>query len=169
MKISELHIDGFGHFSDASIGPFDSPVVILYGPNEAGKSTLLEFMRTVLFGFPRQNRDQHYPALAGGRHGGRIAILDDIGNRYVIERHAGVRGGPVTVQNESGHRPGNGSHSTARPNTTAAPRARPRTGSRRLQRGKPRHCLARDYESGHRRAHHWLYSPSSDRRPPCPL
>ncbi len=102
MRIRELHIDGFGHYRDASIGPFEGRVVILYGSNEAGKSTLLEFMRTVLFGFPLRLANQHYPALAGGRHGGRITVLDDAENRYVIERHAGTRGGPVSVRNEDG-------------------------------------------------------------------
>lgn len=118
MKISELNIDGFGRFSDAKIPLSESPVVILYGPNEAGKSTLLEFIRTVLFGFPRQNRDQHYPALNGGRHGGRIAVTDDSGNRYVIERHAGVRGGPVSVQNEAGQALGDAGLNTLRANAT---------------------------------------------------
>lgn len=102
MRLSELHIDGFGHFHDVSIGPFDSRVVMLYGPNEAGKTTLLEFMRTVLFGFPARNRDQHYPALAGGRHGGRMVVFNDAGERYVIERHAGARGGLLSVTNEAG-------------------------------------------------------------------
>ena len=44
MRISEIFIDGFGHYRDKRIGPFASPVVVLYGTNEAGKSTLLEFV-----------------------------------------------------------------------------------------------------------------------------
>lgn len=102
MRLSELYIDGFGRFRDVSIGPFESRVVILYGANEAGKTTLLEFVRTMLFGFPSRHRALHYPALAGGRHGGRLMVFDDACNPYVIERHAGPKGGPVSVKNDTG-------------------------------------------------------------------
>jgi uncharacterized protein YhaN len=102
MKIRELYIDGFGHFHDRHLGPFLSPIVVLYGPNEAGKTTLLAFIRTILFGFPARNRDKYYPPLAGGGHGGRIAVIDDAGKEYVIERFAGVRGGPIHVRDDAG-------------------------------------------------------------------
>ncbi len=102
MKIRELYIDGFGHFHDRHLGPFLSPIVVLHGPNEAGKTTLLAFIRTILFGFPTRNRDKHYPPLASGRHGGRLTVIDDAGKEYVIERFAGVRGGPVHIRDDSG-------------------------------------------------------------------
>ena len=42
-------------------------MTVFVGPNEAGKSTLLEFVRRVLFGFPRKSgRVNPYPALGGG-------------------------------------------------------------------------------------------------------
>lgn len=53
MKIRELYIDGFGHFHDQHIGPFLSPVVVLHGPNEAGKTTLLAFIRTIRLCYTR--------------------------------------------------------------------------------------------------------------------
>ena len=45
MRITGLHIDGFGRFADRRFGPLERPVTVFYGPNEAGKSTLLEFIR----------------------------------------------------------------------------------------------------------------------------
>ena len=93
MKLHDLQIEGFGHFHDFSLGPLDSNLAVLHGPNEAGKSTLLAFIRTILFGFPTRGRDQHFPPLSGGRHGGRIALEDDQGTRYTLERFAGPRGG----------------------------------------------------------------------------
>ena len=92
MRLKELHLDGFGHFHQHTIGPIESPVTVLYGPNEAGKSTLLAFIRTILFGFPARF-NSHYPPLAGGRHGGRIILTDDVNRTYVVERLAGSRGG----------------------------------------------------------------------------
>ena len=92
MRIEELYLDGFGHFHQRSIGPVSGPVTVFYGPNEAGKSTLLAFIRAILFGFPARF-NSHYPPLAGGRHGGRITLSDSVEVIYGVERYAGTRGG----------------------------------------------------------------------------
>ena len=92
MRIEELYLDGFGHFHQRTIGPLLGPVSVFLGPNEAGKSTTLAFIRAVLFGFPTQFR-RHYPPLAGGTHGGRITVSDDAGAAYGVARYAGARGG----------------------------------------------------------------------------
>ena len=66
-------------------------MTVFYGPNEAGKSTLLEFVRRVLFGFPRRSgRVNPYPAMAGGRYGGRIAFEDSEGRLYDVRRTTGT-------------------------------------------------------------------------------
>ena len=103
MRVRDLRIDGFGRFANLKLGPFDHPVTVFYGPNEAGKSTLLAFIRRVLFGFPdRRRRLNPYPPLAGGRHGGSITIVSDVGEIVVIRRFAGTHGGTVTLTAESG-------------------------------------------------------------------
>ena len=102
MKLVQLHVEGFGHFHDHVVGPLNSGVTVLHGPNEAGKSTLLAFIRTILFGFPSRGRDDYYPPLAGGRHGGRITLVDDDGESYALERFAGPRGGRPVLRTESG-------------------------------------------------------------------
>ena len=103
MRIRDLRIDGFGRFANLELGPFDQPVTVFHGPNEAGKSTLLEFIRRVLFGFPDgRSRLNPYPPLAGGRHGGRITILSDGGEVVTVDRSQGRRGGVVTLTTESG-------------------------------------------------------------------
>ena len=104
MKIKELVIDGFGHFGNGkSFGPFYKPVVVFYGRNESGKSTLLNFIRTILFGFPTRRRSlNYYPALQGGKHGGRIVVIDEGNSEFVIERHEGKKGGQYAVSKVSG-------------------------------------------------------------------
>ena len=92
MRIEELYLDGFGHFHQWSIGPVSGTVTVFYGPNEAGKSTTLSFIRAILFGFPSRF-NSHYPPLAGGRHGGHITVSDSTGAVYGVERYAGARGG----------------------------------------------------------------------------
>jgi uncharacterized protein YhaN len=103
MRIESLYIDGFGHFAQHTFGPFDAPITIFEGENEAGKTTLLAFIRTILFGFPSRGRDEHYPPFKGGKHGGHIVVLDENGTRYTVERHAGVRGGILSVKDDSGN------------------------------------------------------------------
>ena len=100
MRIREIYIDGFGQFADKKFGPLDRPVTVFFGPNEAGKSTLLEFIRTVLFGFRSKPRD--YPPLAGGRHGGRVTLIDQDGRLSVISRFKGGRSGEVSLKSETG-------------------------------------------------------------------
>lgn len=101
MWIKALHMDGYGMFRDFAFPPgegFSRGLTAVLGANEAGKSTLLSFIRDILFGFPdgRSNRNLRLP-LRGGRHGGRIVLCDEDGGEYVVERHAGPRGGPVSV------------------------------------------------------------------------
>ncbi|MGL5434938.1 MAG: ATP-binding protein [Lachnospiraceae bacterium] len=52
MKLLDLHINGFGKFHDRSI-TFHDGLNIIYGKNEAGKSTLHTFIRCMLFGLER--------------------------------------------------------------------------------------------------------------------
>ncbi len=52
MKIRQLHINRFGHFTDCDLVFPGEGLQVIYGPNEAGKTTLLEFLRGVLFDFP---------------------------------------------------------------------------------------------------------------------
>lgn len=52
MRLLDLHIDGFGKFHDRSVR-FENGMNIVYGKNEAGKSTLHTFIRCMLFGLER--------------------------------------------------------------------------------------------------------------------
>lgn len=71
MQIKKIHIEGFGVFHEHSMDGFTSGVNVLYGNNEAGKSTLLDFIRFTLFDYPR-TIDERRPPLNGGNHGGSI-------------------------------------------------------------------------------------------------
>ena len=101
MKILELYLDGFGHFHQRKIGPLTDPVTIIRGPNEAGKSTLLAFIRTMLFGFP-QRYNGFYQPRSGGMHGGWMTLVDDDGSEYIVERFAGGKGGKLSVTSTKG-------------------------------------------------------------------
>lgn len=86
MRITDLSVDGFGLWHDLELSELGDKLTVLYGPNEAGKTTLLEFVRSVLYGFSDHRRHRYLPPLRGGRPGGRLKIVDGDG-RYTIDRH----------------------------------------------------------------------------------
>ena len=92
MRIERVELDGFGRFHDAHWSLAEGLTVML-GRNEAGKTTFLNALRALLFGFEatREGRTW-YPAFAGGRRGGRLILATGAGERWVVERH-GERGG----------------------------------------------------------------------------
>ena len=53
MRILNLHINGFGKLQNRDFS-FDSGLNVVYGQNEAGKSTLHTFIRGMLFGIEKQ-------------------------------------------------------------------------------------------------------------------
>lgn len=76
-------------------------MTVFLGPNEAGKSTLLGFLRGVLFGFPgRRSRASQYPPLKGGRHGGRVTLSGPQGD-VIVERVVSTRNGLLVNGNEA--------------------------------------------------------------------
>ena len=99
MIFKEIHIDGFGIFNNFSMTRLKEGVNIILGNNEAGKSTLLKFLRYTLFGYPK-SIDQRMAPLNGGEHRGRImALLYDKKN-VTFERTAGSSGGSIELMYE---------------------------------------------------------------------
>ena len=89
MRLEQLHLENFGRFIEHTILIPPGQVTVFFGPNEAGKSTLLAFIRAILFGFPTQYSAQHYPSLSRGA-GGRITLSAGDGMAYTVERFAGI-------------------------------------------------------------------------------
>ncbi|WP_441291208.1 AAA family ATPase [Sorangium sp. KYC3313] len=79
MKILELHLLAFGPFTDLRLD-FASPspgLHVVYGPNEAGKSTALRAIRGLLYGIPHITPDAHLHHNTDLRVGGRLAGRGD--------------------------------------------------------------------------------------------
>ena len=58
MRITDIKIDGFGVWRDLVLRGLSPEITVFYGPNEAGKSTLMQFMIYPMFDAPR------YPQLS---------------------------------------------------------------------------------------------------------
>jgi uncharacterized protein YhaN len=87
MHLSGFHIDGFGIYHDQGVTALPRGLVLLVGENESGKSTLLEFIRTMLFGYPRRDKKTNdYLPLRGGNQGGRLQVIMQDGRQYTVAR-----------------------------------------------------------------------------------
>lgn len=89
MKIVEMHVEAFGKLRDFTL-QVDGGLTVIYGPNEAGKSTLMGFIRAILFGFPpRSNAAVRYQPTGGGPYGGSLTLLTAAGDTLRVTRRAG--------------------------------------------------------------------------------
>ncbi|QDT67531.1 hypothetical protein MalM25_04310 [Planctomycetes bacterium MalM25] len=108
MKLHEIYVDGFGVWNDLRLRELSSGVTVLYGPNEAGKTTLMHFLRAMLYGVTQERRERYLPPREGGSPGGSLGLLTDDGplraERYV-ERGDDDRG-RVTVTLPDGEQQG---------------------------------------------------------------
>ncbi|GAC1303866.1 MAG: hypothetical protein NVSMB19_14240 [Vulcanimicrobiaceae bacterium] len=60
MILRELRVDGFGKLRDRTIA-FDPAFNVVFGPNEAGKSTLTAALLASLYGLGRGDKDRYRP------------------------------------------------------------------------------------------------------------
>ena len=81
MRIARIQVEGFGRLAgfDTGLESLEGLVVIL-GPNEAGKSTLFAFLTTALYGFQPATRESnpHVP-WGSSEASGRIRVRLDGG------------------------------------------------------------------------------------------
>ncbi len=94
MKIRAVHIGGFGRWSEKSFD-FDEGFNLVFGPNEAGKSTLLQFIQYIFYGLgdlrgkslSEKPRELFYPW--GGEHYGGSIRFSLMGREYKLDRSFG--------------------------------------------------------------------------------
>jgi uncharacterized protein YhaN len=73
VRILSLHLTAFGPFTDATLSfPEGNGLHIVYGPNEAGKSTALRALKALFFGIPERTADNFLHDNKDLRVGGRI-------------------------------------------------------------------------------------------------
>lgn len=103
MKIIQLNIYGYGQFHHTEI-MLDSPSFqVIYGENEAGKSTIMSFIQCILFGFPQKvQQEKRYEPKHVNAYGGSLVAETVQHGRVKIERLPGKAGSGVTVYFENG-------------------------------------------------------------------
>ena len=103
MIIRRLRIENFGHFHDFTLELAPGLNRLRRG-NEFGKTTLLEFVRRVLWGFPDGRKSaqlNRYPAhFTAGEYGGSLEIELASGERLELARRG--QKGELTVRHADG-------------------------------------------------------------------
>lgn len=97
-----MTIYGYGKWVDKTFD-LSSDYHVIYGENEAGKSTLMSFIHSILFGFPtRHSALLRYEPKDSSRYGGKLIVEDERFGEVSIERVQGKSTGDVKVLMEDG-------------------------------------------------------------------
>ena len=88
MRLISLDLIAFGNFTDRRlVFPEDKGLQVIYGPNEAGKSTCIRALRDLLYGIPENTRDDYLHEGKRLRVGGMLLRAD--GERLFVVRRKG--------------------------------------------------------------------------------
>lgn len=105
MWVEQIAIENFGAAKRQRITGLGPRVNVLFGPNETGKSTILEFVRSAFFGFRRKSArlNIHEPP-DGLLRSGWLVLHTREGMRLRLSRmeRRGQREGWLTVTNDQG-------------------------------------------------------------------
>ncbi|MFC4403171.1 ATP-binding protein [Gracilibacillus xinjiangensis] len=96
MRIEHVHIYGFGKWQDQQFSFHSSPFQQIVGENEAGKSTLRQFILYILFGQTMKKLDVFMPK-QGAQIGGKLTISGIVPENIVVERIHGRNKGNAII------------------------------------------------------------------------
>ncbi len=91
MRIDKLHIISYGKLRDMQI-TFGNGLNIILGKNEAGKSTIMAFIKAMLYGFTGRGTGgdrKRYTPWDSGVMAGELTFTAKDGKQYVIQRKSG--------------------------------------------------------------------------------
>lgn len=90
MKIEKIYINAFGALENFSL-EFSDGFQVIYGENEAGKTTVTEFIKAMFYGMPRRAAGQaisareKYTPWGGAPAGGRV-YFEHSGRKFCLEK-----------------------------------------------------------------------------------
>lgn len=86
MKITDLQVDGFGVWKGLTVESISNEITVFCGYNEAGKTTLMQFIRSMMFGFSPERLSKYTPPVYGGLAGGSLDLTSPSGV-FEVQRH----------------------------------------------------------------------------------
>lgn len=97
-----MHIYGYGKMKDVVISPNEN-LHVFYGENEAGKSTIMSFIHSILFGFPTKvQAENRYEPKEHSNYGGKILLETKEHGETTIQRLRGKATGDVMLTYSNG-------------------------------------------------------------------
>ena len=92
MKIDRIRVGAYGPLADLELeGLAEDDLIVVYGPNEAGKSSLRSFVASMLYGFSPAAREDHPATPLDGHAHGELELALPGGARVRVERHLRTR------------------------------------------------------------------------------
>lgn len=88
MRFRRIQVERFGCLSEVDTGSSPLPsLVVVQGPNEAGKTSLFRFLTALLYGFYPASRDRNpYTPWSGGEIEGRAVLILEDGTEWTVHR-----------------------------------------------------------------------------------
>ncbi|HYU34118.1 MAG TPA: AAA family ATPase [Thermoanaerobaculia bacterium] len=101
MRLLELYLKAFGPFTERrlDLSGGEPGLHLVFGPNEAGKSSALRALRALLYGFPKQTGDDFLHSYDQLRVGGRLRLAD--GSELAFLRRKGQKSTLLAADDES--------------------------------------------------------------------
>ncbi|CAJ1200538.1 hypothetical protein CPR19088_GLDEOEPO_00799 [Companilactobacillus paralimentarius] len=99
MKLVKANIYGFGKWIDQEFD-FAQDYQVIFGANEAGKTTLLNFIQSILFGFASargENKFLQYKPRNSGKYGGELIFKAEDNSLWTVRRVDGKGDGDLTL------------------------------------------------------------------------
>ncbi|MHB8067087.1 MAG: ATP-binding protein [Desulfobaccales bacterium] len=98
MWLRAFRVNHYGAFQEREWPELQPGLNLFFGPNEAGKTTLMMFLRGMLFGFNKSA----YGSLDNGEPGGSLRLLDAQGQEWTLERSGRGKKARVLVSGPQG-------------------------------------------------------------------
>ena len=105
MKITDIRAKKYAAWHDLNLPLHNQPINLFYGPNEAGKTTLMRMIRGLLYGFKTYGEPSQQGVTDSKEWEGSLRIKQD-GRRYKIRRRwrEGARGeASIKAINDNNH------------------------------------------------------------------
>jgi len=102
VKLVKANIYGFGKWVDQKFN-FEQDYQVIFGFNEAGKTTLLNFIKSILFGFASARGDNKYLQYRpknSGNYGGELEFQAADNSIWTVRRIDGKGDGEVTLYHD---------------------------------------------------------------------
>ena len=84
MRITDMKLDTFGIYHQASWTPPVNGLIIMYGRNESGKTTLMKYVRSMMFGYERGAWQGYFGNMEVERDGRRYRIYRNEKQSYIV-------------------------------------------------------------------------------------